>query len=138
MEYKQLKDPNTKLTDDFLSVVLADSFEAWKAFNKNLTSCDIALQWQFYKDGGWLAKCTHKKKTIIWGAASDGFFSVNFIFSEKPHLRAGIQELDISSDVKKSITSTPKGKFFSIAIDVYAENQLSDVYKLIDYKKSAK
>jgi hypothetical protein len=138
MEYKQLKDPTTQLTDEFLSMVLGDSFAAWKSFNENLPSFDVSLEWRYYKDGGWLAKCTHKKKTIIWGAASDRFFSLNFIFSEKPHLRAGIQGLDISDDVKNSITSTPQGTFFSITIDVYGENQLSDVYRLIDYKKYAK
>ena len=63
---------------------------------------------------------------------------MGFGFAEKPHLRAGVQELDISDDVKQSITSTPKGTSFSIVINVYNESQLSDVYKLIEYKKCAK
>jgi len=133
-----LRDPNTERTDEFLAMVLGDSFAAWKTFSANLANYDLSLEWRYYKDGGWLAKITHKKKTIIWGDASEGFFSVSFLFSEKVTLRSGVQELDISDDVKKSLTSTPKGNFFSIAIDVYNESQLSDIYKLIDYKKSAK
>jgi len=133
-----MKDPNTKLTDEFLATALGDSFAAWKVFNENFPSYDLSLEWRYYKDGGWLAKVTHKKKTIIWASASEGFFSTSFLFSEKPHLRAGVQELDISDDLKKNLTSTPKGTFFSIAIDVYNESQLPDVYKLIDYKKRAK
>jgi len=133
-----MKDPSTQLTDEFLAEVLGGSFAAWTAFNKYLVNSDILLEWRYYKDGGWLAKCTHKKKTIIWGSASEGFFSTNFLFFEKPHLRAGMQELDISDDIKGAITSTPKGKWFSVAVDVYNESQLSDLYKLIDYKKSVK
>jgi len=136
---KQLmKDPNTQITDELLATVLGDSFAAWKTFNESLTSYGISLEWRYYKDGGWLMKCTHKKNTIIWGSASDGFFSVSFLFSEKPHLRAGVQELDIFKDIKNAIISSPGGKWFSVAVDVYNENQLSDVYKLIEYKKRAK
>ena len=133
-----LKDPNTQLTDEFLAAVLGDSFAAWKVFYESLPNFGISLEWRYYKDGGWLAKCTQKKKTIIWVSASEGFFSASFLFSEKPQYRAGIQELGISDDIKNRFTSTPTGKWFSIAIDVYQENQLLDVYKLIDYKKSAK
>ncbi|MCL2367201.1 MAG: DUF3788 domain-containing protein, partial [Oscillospiraceae bacterium] len=99
---------------------------------------DISLEWRHYKDGGWLAKATNKKKTIFWGSASDGFFSASFNFPEKPHLRTGILELDISEDIKNSLASTPKGTFFGFKVDVYSESQLSDLYKLIEYKKSAK
>ncbi|MCL2593113.1 MAG: DUF3788 domain-containing protein [Defluviitaleaceae bacterium] len=136
---KQLmKDPNTQLTEELLATTLGDSFKAWKVFNENILNFDISLEWRWYRDGGWLAKCTYKKKTIIWASVSEGFFSASFLFSEKPQFRAGIQELDISEDLKNTFTSSPKGKWFSIAIDVYNENQLSDVYKLIDYKKRAK
>ena len=133
-----LKDPNTQLTDEFFAAILGDSFAAWKVLNENLSNADVSLEWRHYKDGGWLAKATHKKKTIFWGSVSEGFFSASFLFSEKPHLRAGIQELDISDDIKNALTSTPKGTFFSVAVDVHNENQLSDVYKLMNYKKSAK
>ena len=133
-----LKDPNTQLTDEFLATVLGSSFTAWKVFNENFPKYDISLEWRYYKDGGWLAKCTHKKNTIIWASASEGFFSTSFLFQEKPHLRAGILELDISDDIKNAITSSPSEKWFSVAVNVYNESQLSDVYKLINYKKSAK
>ena len=135
---KLLKDPNTQLTDAFLAMVLGDSFATWQAFTKKLADYDIALEWRYYKDGRWLAKCTYKKKTIIWSSVSEGFFSASFLFSEKEQLRAGIQSLDIADDLKNSITSTPKGTFFSILVNVYDESRLPDVYKLIEYKKQAK
>ena len=133
-----MSDPNTKLTDEFLAMALGDSYTAWSEFSGKLQSYDIALEWRHYKDGGWLAKAIHKKKTIFWGSVSEGFFTVSFNFSEKPHLRAGIQEFNISDNVKNNLSSTPKGKSFSITINISSEEQLSDIYELIDYKKSAK
>ena len=133
-----LKDPNIKLTDELLNKVLGKSYQAWQEFNKKLLDYDLSLEWRYYKDGGWLAKITHKKKTIIWSSASEGFFSASFLFAEKPHLRDGIMKLDIADDFKKNITNTPKGTYFSILIDIYDESQLPDVYKLIEFKKSAK
>jgi len=133
-----LRDPNTELTDDFLAIALGDNFTLWKAFNEKLQNFDVSLAWRYYRDGGWLAKATDKKKTIFWGSVSDGFFSASFNFPEKPHLRTGLLELDISQDIKNSLSSTPKGTFFGFTVDVYSESQLSDLYKLINYKKSAK
>jgi len=133
-----LRDPNTKLTDEFLAMALGDNFALWQVFNDKLPDFDISLEWRHYKDGGWLAKATNKKKTIFWGSASDGFFSASFNFSEKPHLRTGFLELDISDDIKNALTSTPKGTYFGVTVAVHSENQLSDLYKLIAYKKSAK
>ena len=133
-----LRDPNTQLTDEFLAIVLGDNFTLWTAFHETLPNFDISLEWRHYKDGGWLGKATNKKKTIFWGSLSDGFFSASFNFSEKPHLRAGLLALDISEDIKNSLTSTPKGTFFGFTVDVQNETQLSDLYKLINYKKSAK
>jgi hypothetical protein len=80
----------------------------------------------------------NKKKTIFWGSLSDGFFSSSFNFSEKPHLREGFMELDISDEIKNAIESTPKGTYFGVTVDVRNENQLTDLYKIIAYKKSAK
>ena len=133
-----MKDSGTEITDEFLAMALGDSFVAWKEFNENLPNYDLSLEWRYYKDGGWLAKVTHKKKTIIWVWALEGFFGTSFGFSNKPHLRTGVQELDISDEIKKSITITPKETYFSIKVEVHTVDQLSDVYKLIDFKKRAK
>jgi len=133
-----LRDPNTEITDEFLAMALGDSFTLWKVFNEKLHEFDISIEWRHYKDGGWLMKATNKKRTIFWGSVSDGFFSASFNFPEKPHLRAGLLELDISEDIKNSLSSTPKGTFWGFTVDVCNESRLYDLYKLINYKKSAK
>lgn len=132
------KDKSMEPNDENLSLVLGSSFSAYQSLKEKLSDDEISLEWRFYKDGGWLAKITHKKKTIIWGSPEDGHFSAGFLFAEKPHLRAGVLALDITDELKDKLVSTPGGNYFSLAIDIYDETDLPDVYKLIDYKKSAK
>ena len=132
------KDKNAEPNDFNLSEVLGDSFSAFKILEKTLVDFEAELEWRFYKDGGWLAKITRKKKTLIWGWPDVSFFGTNFIFSNKPHLREGILQLDIDESHKENIEETPNGAYFSIQIKVYDESDLDDVYKLIKFKKTAK
>lgn len=98
----------------------------------------IDLEWRFYKDGGWLAKVTRKKKTIFWGAPEGGRFTIAFNFNERN--KQGVLELDIADELKQIFSNAPinGSKLTSLKIDIYSESELPDVYQLIDYKKRAK
>jgi len=130
------KDKNAEPVDENLSVVLGRSFSAYQLLKEKLSDFDVDLEWRFYKDGGWLAKVTRKKKTIFWGSPEDGYFSTGFHFNERT--KHGVQDLAISDELKEQFLNAPSmanGKFTSLVIDIYDESQLSDVYKLIVYKK---
>ena len=131
-------DKNAEPNDFNLSNVLGDSFEAFKVLENKLVDYDAELGWRFYKDGGWLAKITRKKKTLIWGWAEPGFFGTNFIFSNKSHLREGVLALEISDEYKNNIEETPTGTYFSLQIGIRSESDLEDVFKMIEYKIKAK
>jgi len=133
-----LKDPNTQLTDEFFEQVLGSSYKTWEVFSKSLLEYDISIEWRYYKDGGWLGKALNKKKTIFWASLSEGFFSASFNFSNKPELVEGIQNLDVSDDIKNGIITTPSGKYIGFTINISKDEQLSDLYKMMDFKKSAK
>ena len=132
-----MKDKNTEMTEDFLATILGECYSIWQKFNEELLNYGLALEWRFYKDGGWLAKITHKTKTIIWGSVSDGYFSASFNFSAKPQLLDGIKELDIADEIKDGIEMTPSGKYFGFTVDVHDESRLADICKLIEFKKRA-
>ena len=132
------KDKNVEPNDVNLKEVLGDSFSAYKELENSLRNFDGELKWRFYKDGGWLAKITRKKKTLLWGWAEEGFFGTNFIFSNKPHLREGVLALDIADSPKENIEETPNGAYFSLQIKIRSEADLDDVYKMIEYKRKAK
>ena len=132
------KDKDAKPNDENLSIVLGSSFPAYTALVEKLAEFEAELEWRFYKDGGWLAKITRKKKTLIWGWAETGFFGTNFIFSNKSHLREGVLALDIADKWKDNIEETPNGSYFSIQIEVREEADLTDVYTMIAFKMKAK
>lgn len=93
------KDKNIKPIDENLSIVLGNSFSAYKTLVEKLSDFEVDLEWRFYKDGGWLAKVTRKKKTIFWGAAENGRFTIAFHFNERN--KQGVLELDISDERKQ-------------------------------------
>lgn len=133
------KDSNIKITDEKLSAVLGDSFSAYKALIEKLPEFETSLIWRFYKDGGWLAKLTWKKKTIFWGEAADCCFNIAFHFNEKN--KHGVSDLEITNELKQLLLQTqPQGKrkLTTLKIKLCSENQLSDIYQLINYKKREK
>ena len=132
------KDLSIEPIDKNLKTTLGDSFRAYKTLRDKLSDFEASLEWRYYKDGGWLAKITHKKTTIFWGSAEAGFFSIAFHFNERN--KHGVLELEISDKLKKTFlnTSANGSKLTSLVIDIYSEKELPDVYKLIEYKKRAK
>lgn len=134
------KDGTIEPTDENLSIVLGDSFSAYKMLVEKLSDFEVELAWRFYKDGGWLAKVTQKRKTIFWGSPADGHFTSAFHFNERS--KQGVLALDIADELKQefsnALSKSEGSKLTSLKIDIYSESQLPDVYQLIDYKKRAK
>lgn len=132
------KDRNIEPIDENLSIVLGDSFSAYKRLVEKLSDFEASLECRFYKDGGWLAKVTRKKKTIFWGRPEDGRFVIATHFNERN--KQGIFDLDIADELKQVFSKTPSNRSgqTTLKIDIYGESDLHDVYQLIDYKKRAK
>ncbi len=132
------KDRNIEPVDENLNIVLGNSFPAYKALVEKLSDFKADLEWRFYRDGGWLAKATQKKKTIFWGEPEDGRFAIAFHFNERN--KQGVLALDIADDLKQIFSNTPiNGNMLtSLKIDIYSESELPDIYQLIDYKIRAK
>jgi len=132
------RDKNIEPVDENLSIVLGNSFLAYKTLVEKLSDFEAGLEWRFYKDGGWLAKVTRKKKTIFWGEPAVGCFTIAFHFNERN--KQGVLELDIADELKQIFSNTPfnGSKLTTLKIVIYGESELPDVYRLIDYKKRAK
>lgn len=132
------KDKDIEPVDENLSIVLGDGFSAYKTLVDKLSGFEADLEWRFYRDGGWLAKVTRKKKTIFWGRPAVGYFTTAFHFNERN--KQGVLELEIADDLKQAFLDTPSNgsKLTTLTIDIYDESKLPDVYRLIDYKKKAK
>ena len=140
MEIQLLREPEIFPSKDVLRNVLGSVYDVWAELEMQVTQGEFFLtfDWNYYKDGkAWLCKVCHKKKTVFWLSVWDGFFKTTFYFTEK-HLE-DIAELDIAKQIKEDFCRTkPVGKLHPMLIRIDRKEQLSDMLKIIKFKKASK
>ena len=140
METLLLREQNEFPTNEVLKNVLGESYLVYQEMIQLVTDTKYGLepQWNYYRDGkAWLCKVCYKKKTIFWLSVWNNFFKTTFYFTEKNCL--GIAELDIEENIKENFNRSKHfGKFIPLTIEITSKNQLKDLLKVIDYKKSLK
>ncbi|MGB8358101.1 MAG: DUF3788 family protein [Bacteroidales bacterium] len=140
METPLLKDPQVFPDENVLKNIMGDSYKAYTEMIKIITAAEYGLvpQWNYYKDGkAWLCKVGFKKKTVFWLSVWDGYFKTSFYFVER-HC-PGVLDLDINKSIKEEFkTKKPFGTLFPLAIEIRGKEQVSDLLKVIEYKKRLK
>jgi hypothetical protein len=139
MEQGQLlRDPNIKPTDDVLANALGGSYGNYKKFLEILAGSGIDNEWRYYNDSkSWLGKATRKGKTVFWLSVWDGFFKASFFFTEKT--KGGLLELNIDSEIKSAFVNAKSvGKLLPLIFEIRTDDQLQDLFSVIEYKKSIK
>ena len=140
METYLLREQQIFPTDEVLKNVLGKSYIVFEELIEIITDAKYGLvpQWNYYKDGkAWLCKVCYKKKTIFWLSVWDKLFKTTFYFTEKNC--SGIADLNIEENLKESFRSSKSfGKFHPLTINLKRKEQLKDVLKVIEYKKSLK
>jgi len=140
MEGLLLREQEFFPTTEVLQNVLGKVYCVWEELVIQVTQDKFALtlDWNYYQDGkSWLCKVCHKKKTIFWLSVWEGFFKTTFYFTEK-HLE-GIADLEISEQIKEDFCRTkPVGKLLPMLICIDKQEQLSDLLKIVKFKKEAK
>ena len=140
METPLLRDPGTPPSDEILKGVLRSSYSAYEETIKTITGPEYGLmpQWNYYKDGkAWLCKVCYKKKTVFWLSVWEGYFKTAFYFVER--YCPGIDKLVIDESIKEDFkTKKPFGTMFPLVIKISKKDQIKDLLKVIEYKKSLK
>ena len=135
-----LRDQQIFPTSEVLGKILADSYPVYEELTGIITDAKYGLvpEWNYYKDGkAWLCKVCYKRKTIFWLSVWDKFFKTTFYFTEK--YCSGVSDLDINSDLRGSFNRNKSfGKFHPLTIDFTKKEQITDLLKIIEYKKSLK
>ncbi|HPT11287.1 MAG TPA: DUF3788 family protein [Bacteroidales bacterium] len=140
MDKPKLNDPEINPTDEVLSGVLGNSYVAYVQLMNTITGEKYLLvpEWHYYNDGkSWLCKVTYKKKTVFWLSAWDGFFKTSFYFTEKNS--PGIAGLEIEKSIKDDFFSNKAiGKLLPLSVSISTTDQINDLLKIVEYKKSLK
>jgi hypothetical protein len=140
MEKQLLREQAVFPSKEVLKDILGSVFEVFDAFETRLTQNDYALSfdWHYYNDGkSWLCKVCHKKKTVFWLSVWEGCFKTTFFFLER-HLES-IAALDIAEQIKEDFCQMKAvGKLLPMVISITNFEQINDVLKIIQFKKTAK
>ena len=140
METQFLRDPDHSPEKDVLENVLKESYLVYDELIKTITASDIGLvpQWNYYKDGKtWLCKVCYKKKTVFWLSVWDRYFKTGFFFTEKNC--PGVENLNIDDNIKADFKNNKHiGRLIPLSIDINRRDQIDDLLKIIEYKKSLK
>ncbi|POY40688.1 hypothetical protein C3L50_04095 [Flavobacterium alvei] len=140
MEIRLLSEENVYPTNEVLEIILGESYVVFNEFIEIITNKNIGLgvEWRYYKDGkSWLCKVSLKKKTFFWLSVWDGYFKIGFYFAEKNS--SEIENLDIANTIKEDFKVSKKiGKLIPLAISMNRKEQITDVLKIIEYKKNLK
>jgi len=134
-----LRDPDIYPTNEVLKEALSrDSFEAFEELMQSVSDMQLDGEWRYYRDGkSWLCKVTYKKKTVFWLSVWDKCFKTGLHFTAKNC--SGINDLDIDNRIKEEFAQTKLiGKLMSLPFDIRKKDQLPDLIKVIEYKKSLK
>jgi len=140
MNTPKLNDSERFPSSEDIKLYLKNSYPAYDLLIKVTTGNPYLLntEWRYYNDGkSWLCKVTHKKKTIFWLSVWEGFFKVGFYFTDKN--REGIEALEISTQIKSEFNeSNPLGKLIPLTVNIFREDQVDDILKIVEYKKGLK
>ncbi|HPR31626.1 MAG TPA: DUF3788 family protein [Prolixibacteraceae bacterium] len=140
MEEILLRDPLVEPDETVLRKTLQESYPVFEKLSEEFCQPDFSLEllWRYYNDGkAWLCKVVHKKKTICWISAWDGYFKTGFYFTEKA--QTAIDALEIDPDLKETFHSAKAiGKLIPLIIGVREMKQLADVFALARLKKELK
>jgi len=140
METQLLREPEIFPSKEVLKNALGEIYNVLETLEMRLTQNEFALtfDWNYYKDGkSWLCKVCHKKKTVFWLSVWDGCFKTTFFFLER-HLDS-IAALDISEQIKEDFCRTKSvGKLLPMVISIDRQEQLTDLLKVVEFKKKAK
>jgi hypothetical protein len=126
-------------SNEVLKNVLAESYPAFEQLSAILTNEQgLVLEWNYYKDGhAWLCKVLNRKKNLFWLPAWNMFFKASFYFTEK-HLES-FASLDISEALKEELyRAKPTGKLLPLQFEIRTVEQLSDLLKIVEFKKNLK
>jgi len=135
MEKQLLIEQEIFPSKEVLKAVLGNVYNVYEELETLLAQDGIIFEWHYYKDSkSWLCKVAYKKKTIFWLSVWDGFFKTSFFFLER-HLE-GIAALEIPEN--SYVMEKEWGKMIPFIFSISKCEQLTDLIKMVNFKKIAK
>lgn len=135
MDVQLLRDRGAYPSGEVLAGALAGVYPLYESFMAAVDGAGLVPEWRYYDDGGaWLCKVTNGKKTVFWLSVWDGYFQVSFFFLER-HLD-GLAALGL--DGNGHTHEKECGRMLPLIFRVTVAAQVTDIMKVVEFKKKAK
>lgn len=135
-----LRDGNERPTDEVLAQALGSAYPAFERFRLTVKREPFLLEpeWRYYRDGAaWLCKVHRGNKTVCWVSVWEGRFKATLYFTPK-HDEA-ISGLPVATPLLEAYRSAPSaGRLKPFTFEISREEQLPDLFTLMEYKLTAK
>lgn len=134
-----LRDPDILPSAEILEKNLGkEVFDVYQELMEEMLKKELSTDWRYYRDGkAWLCKVVNKKKTVFWLSVWDRYFRIGFYFTAKNCF--AIEGLDVNRRIKQDFARTKAiGKLLPLILDISKKEQLDDLLKIVECKKSLK
>lgn len=130
----QLTDENLFPDEVVLQGVLGTGYPLYRELVQGFERRGFTLEWRFYHDGkAWLGKVQHKKRTIVWMSAWEGFVKATVYLPEQD--ASGLVGLDLSPATKDALSAAKRvGKSLPCTFDLTRAAPLRELEMVMDYK----
>lgn len=129
-----LPEPTPSLIED----ALGDAYPAWERLVEQFAGAGVEVAWHYYRDGGWLAKATQRKKTAAWLQVNDGFTRVTFYLPSRLR-QALVETSDLSQERRRQLADQePYVKSLVLTFELRTHDDLDDIAAATRFKLTAK
>ncbi|MDR2891200.1 MAG: DUF3788 domain-containing protein [Alistipes sp.] len=135
MEMQLLKERDVVPSDEVLAQALGDVWPVFETFRAMAAELGVEIEWRYYNDGkAWLGKAAARGRTVLWLSVWEGWFQASFYFLER-HME-GLAALGLDEGGYE--LASEWGRMIPLIFRVSRPEQLTDVMKMVEFKKTTR
>ncbi len=127
-------DDDVRPSDELIADALGSAWPAWARLERSFADdVGLALEWAFYRDGGWLRKALRGTKNMAWLCVWEGRATVTFYFAARH--RDDLVALDVPEGLRsQAATAAMSGAMLPLRIEVRTEEDADAAVAVMRYK----
>lgn len=126
----------TRPTPESIAAALGDAAPVWATTVAALEEVGAAVEWRYYRDGGWLAKATNRRQTIAWARVEPGQLRVSFFFATR-FRDVLLEEVGIDATLREQVEAAT-GRSIALSLELGVTSAPEQLLALIGFKLRAK
>ena len=132
------RDPGVEPTTESIRAALGPAADTWDELSAMIAESGALLAWRYSRDGGWLARASHGRKTIAWLNVAQGHARITFYFAERDRSTL-IHNPALTDELRHQIaTATLSGRLLPVTLELHDPHHQPQVRTLLATKQARK